>query len=93
LFRRLPSGARHGAVHVDVFCRASIRRDPPSVDERGWTPVADLGTFETKLLADGWTVVTKDRQLSGQFEHTVGVTDDGCEVFTLSPAGKHHPVW
>ena len=56
-------------------------------------PMINLGTFETKLLADGWTVVTKDRQLSAQFEHTVGVTDDGCEVFTLSPAGKHHPVW
>jgi methionyl aminopeptidase len=56
-------------------------------------PMINLGTFETKLLADGWTVVTKDRQLSAQFEHTVGVTDDGCEVFTLSPAGRHHPAW
>ncbi len=56
-------------------------------------PMINLGTFETKLLADGWTVVTKDRQLSAQFEHTIGVTDDGCEVFTLSPAGRHHPAW
>lgn len=56
-------------------------------------PMINLGTFETKLLADGWTVVTKDRQLSAQFEHTVGVTDNGCEVFTLSPAGRHHPDW
>ena len=56
-------------------------------------PMINLGTFETKLLSDGWTVVTKDRQLSAQFEHTVGVTDDGCEVFTLSPAGRHHPAW
>ena len=56
-------------------------------------PMVNLGTFETKLLADGWTVVTKDRQLSAQFEHTVGVTEDGCEVFTLSPADRHHPDW
>ncbi len=56
-------------------------------------PMINLGTFETKLLGDGWTVVTKDRQLSAQFEHTVGVTESGCEVFTLSPAGRHHPAW
>ncbi|TVQ31629.1 MAG: type I methionyl aminopeptidase [Geminicoccaceae bacterium] len=56
-------------------------------------PMINLGTFETKLLGDGWTVVTKDRQLSAQFEHTIGVTDTGCEVFTLSPAGLHHPDW
>jgi methionyl aminopeptidase len=56
-------------------------------------PMVNAGKRFIKLLPDGWTVVTKDRQLSAQFEHTVGVTDDGCEVFTLSPAGKHHPVW
>ncbi|MEO1092046.1 MAG: type I methionyl aminopeptidase [Pseudomonadota bacterium] len=56
-------------------------------------PMINLGTFETKLLGDGWTVVTRDKQLSAQFEHTIGVTDDGCEVFTLSPSGHHHPVW
>ncbi len=56
-------------------------------------PMINLGTFETKLLGDSWTVVTKDRQLSAQFEHTVGVTEEGCEVFTLSPAGRHHPTW
>ncbi|MFW5832839.1 MAG: type I methionyl aminopeptidase [Pseudomonadota bacterium] len=56
-------------------------------------PMINLGTFETKLLGDGWTVVTKDRQLSAQFEHMIGVTDTGCEVFTLSPAGRHHPEW
>ncbi len=56
-------------------------------------PMINLGTFETKLLGDGWTVVTKDRKLSAQFEHTIGVTDTGCEAFTLSPAGRHHPDW
>ena len=56
-------------------------------------PMVNLGTWEVKLKKDGWTVVTRDRQLSAQFEHTVGVTGDGVEVFTLSPAGLHHPDW
>ena len=47
-------------------------------------PMINLGKFETKTLKDGWTAVTKDKSLSAQFEHTIGVTKDGCEVFTLS---------
>jgi methionyl aminopeptidase len=56
-------------------------------------PMVNAGTWQVKLKRDGWTVITRDRQLSAQFEHTVGVTPDGCEVFTLSPAGRHHPEW
>jgi hypothetical protein len=56
-------------------------------------PMINLGTWEVKLKKDGWTVITRDRQLSAQFEHTVGVTEDGCEVFTLSPQGLDHPPW
>ncbi len=56
-------------------------------------PMINLGRPETKVLADGWTAVTKDKSLSAQFEHTVGVTRDGCEIFTLSPAGLFHPTW
>ncbi len=56
-------------------------------------PMVNAGTWQVKLKKDGWTVITRDRQLSAQFEHTVGVTEDGCEVFTLSPAGLHHPDW
>jgi len=56
-------------------------------------PMVNLGRPETKILPDNWTAVTRDRSLSAQFEHTVGVTADGCEVFTLSPAGKFHPTW
>jgi methionyl aminopeptidase len=56
-------------------------------------PMVNAGTWEVKLKKDGWTVITRDRQLSAQFEHTVGVTEDGCEVFTVSPAGLHHPPW
>jgi len=56
-------------------------------------PMVNLGRPETKVLADDWTAVTRDKSLSAQFEHSVGVTSDGCELFTLSPAGKFHPTW
>lgn len=56
-------------------------------------PMVNLGRPETKVLADDWTAVTRDKSLSAQFEHSVGVTADGCELFTLSPAGKFHPTW
>ena len=46
-------------------------------------PMINLGNFETKTLKDGWTAVTKDKSLSAQFEHTIGVTKNGCEIFTL----------
>ena len=54
-------------------------------------PMINLGRPQVKILADGWTAVTRDRELSAQFEHTVGVTEDGCEVFTYSPAGIDRP--
>ncbi|MCR8724856.1 type I methionyl aminopeptidase [Frigidibacter sp. ROC022] len=56
-------------------------------------PMVNLGRPETKILADDWTAVTRDKSLSAQFEHSVGVTSDGCDIFTLSPAGKFHPTW
>jgi len=56
-------------------------------------PMVNLGRPETKVLADDWTAVTRDRSLSAQFEHSIGVTSDGCELFTLSPAGKFHPTY
>ncbi len=56
-------------------------------------PMINLGRYSTKVLADGWTAVTRDKSLSAQFEHSIGVTDDGCEIFTLSPAGKFYPTW
>ena len=46
-------------------------------------PMINIGNYETKILNDGWTAVTKDKSLSAQFEHTIGVTKDGCEIFTL----------
>jgi methionyl aminopeptidase len=56
-------------------------------------PMVNAGRHEVKILKDGWTTVTKDRSLSAQFEHTVGVTADGVEVFTLSPAGLDKPPY
>ena len=47
-------------------------------------PMINLGGYETKVLNDGWTAVTKDKSLSAQFEHTVGITKDGYEIFTQS---------
>ncbi len=56
-------------------------------------PMINLGRPHVKVLADGWTAVTRDKSLSAQFEHTVGVTADGVEVFTLSPTGMHRPPY
>ena len=56
-------------------------------------PMINLGRPEVKLLDDGWTAVTRDRSLSAQFEHSVGITEAGCEVFTTSPSGLSHPPY
>jgi methionyl aminopeptidase len=56
-------------------------------------PMINAGRHETKILADGWTAVTKDRSLSAQFEHSIAVTADGHEIFTTSPSGLHKPPY
>jgi methionyl aminopeptidase len=56
-------------------------------------PMINAGRWEVKILSDGWTAVTKDRSLSAQFEHTIGVTATGYEIFTVSPAGWHRPPY
>ena len=56
-------------------------------------PMVNTGRFDVKILGDGWTAVTKDRSLSAQFEHSIGVTADGCEVFTHSPKGWDRPPY
>ncbi len=55
-------------------------------------PMVNLGKPQVKILSDGWTAVTRDRSLSAQFEHSVGVTETGVEIFTLSPTGRDNPV-
>lgn len=56
-------------------------------------PMINIGRPEVKILDDGWTAVTRDRSLTAQFEHMLGVTGDGCEIFTLSPKGYTRPPY
>jgi methionyl aminopeptidase len=56
-------------------------------------PMINAGRFDVKVLPDGWTAVTKDRSLSAQFEHSIGVTETGYEIFTTSPMGLHAPAF
>ena len=56
-------------------------------------PMINFGKYETKTLNDGWTAVTKDKSLSAQFEHTIGVTKDGYEIFTESVKGYTKPPY
>ena len=71
------------------------RRGEGALMEAGMTftiePMVNLGKYQVKLLADGWTAVTRDKSLSAQCEHSIGVTDTGAEVFTASPAGLFRP--
>jgi len=73
------------------------RRGTGTVIEEGMfftiEPMINAGGPDTKILADDWTAVTRDRKLSAQFEHSIGVTADGCEVFTLSPKGYTLPPY
>jgi methionyl aminopeptidase len=56
-------------------------------------PMINLGRPHVKVLSDGWTAVTRDRSLSAQFEHTIGVTPNGVEIFTTSPGGLDKPPY
>jgi methionyl aminopeptidase len=56
-------------------------------------PMINLGKAGVKVLDDGWTAVTRDRSLSAQFEHSIGITESGCEIFTKSPAGLDRPPY
>ncbi|MFD2264481.1 type I methionyl aminopeptidase [Lacibacterium aquatile] len=56
-------------------------------------PMVNIGKYDVKVLADGWTAVTKDKSLSAQFEHSVAVTETGYEIFTASPKGLHFPPY
>jgi methionyl aminopeptidase len=56
-------------------------------------PMINTGRADVKMLEDGWTAVTRDRSLSAQFEHSIGITETGCEIFTKSPAGLDKPPY
>jgi methionyl aminopeptidase len=81
----------HEAPHVPHFGRPGT--GPALRQGMFFTiePMVNAGRYEVKILDDGWTAVTRDRSLSAQFEHMIGVTADGCEIFTLSPAGLDRP--
>ena len=56
-------------------------------------PMINEGIYHTKVLKDGWTAVTKDKSLSAQFEHTVGITNEGFEIFTKSKKNYNQPPY
>jgi methionyl aminopeptidase len=56
-------------------------------------PMINIGRADVKMLDDGWTAVTRDRSLSAQFEHSIGITETGCEIFTKSPTGRDQPPY
>jgi len=56
-------------------------------------PMINAGRPDVKMLDDGWTAVTRDRSLSAQFEHSIGITETCCEIFTTSPTGRHRPPY
>jgi len=72
--------------------RCSVVRDLPGMIFT-IEPMINLGKPQVKIKSDGWTAVTRDRSLSAQFEHSIGVTETGVDVFTDSPAGLHQPPY
>jgi methionyl aminopeptidase len=90
----------HGVGRVFHDAPSVLHYDDPSVatvlrEGMFFTiePMINAGRYDVKILDDGWTAVTRDRSLSAQFEHTVGVTATGVEIFTLSPAGYTQPPY
>ena len=83
LFHDAPNILHYGNAHEGVEMRPGMIF---TIE-----PMINLGRPHVKVLSDGWTAVTRDRSLSAQYEHTVGVTHEGCEVFTLSPGGLDRP--
>jgi methionyl aminopeptidase len=83
LFHDAPNILHYGSAHEGIEMRPGMIF---TIE-----PMVNLGRPHVKVLSDGWTAVTRDRSLSAQYEHTVGVTEKGCEVFTFSPGGLDRP--
>lgn len=83
LFHDAPNILHYGSPHEGVEMREGMIF---TIE-----PMINLGRPHVKVLADGWTAVTRDRSLSAQYEHTIGVTSEGCEIFSLSPGGLDRP--
>ncbi|GAB4522721.1 MAG: type I methionyl aminopeptidase [Amphiplicatus sp.] len=90
-----PPNVVHYAEYKDRF--AGVQRAPDTPLKPGMfftvEPMVNEGKPDAKILKDGWTAVTRDRSLSAQFEHSVGVTEDGVEIFTKSPKGLDKPPY
>lgn len=90
-----PPNVVHYAEYKDRF--AGVQRAPDTPLKPGMfftvEPMVNEGKPDAKLLKDGWTAVTRDKSLSAQFEHSVGVTEDGVEIFTKSPKGLDKPPY
>jgi methionyl aminopeptidase len=85
----------HYAEYKDRI--AGVQRAPDTPLKPGMfftiEPMINEGKPDVKLLKDGWTAVTRDKSLSAQFEHSVGITETGVEIFTKSPAGRDKPPY
>jgi len=85
----------HYAEYRDRF--AGLQRAPATELKPGMfftiEPMINEGRPDVRMLKDGWTAVTRDKSLSAQFEHSIGITEDGAEIFTKSPAGLHRPPY
>lgn len=85
LFHDVPNILHYGRKNEGVELRAGMLF---TVE-----PMLNTGKPQVKVLSDGWTAVTRDKSLSAQFEHSIGVTDTGYEIFTTSPKGLHQPPY
>ncbi len=94
VFHDAPNVVHYGEYRDKIM---GIQRAPDTVLEEGMfftiEPMINEGKPDAKVLKDGWTAVTRDRSLSAQFEHSIGVTADGVEIFTKSPAGRDQPPY
>ena len=90
-----PPNVVHYAEYKDRF--GNVHRAPDTVLEEGMfftiEPMINEGKPDVKVLKDGWTAVSRDKQLSAQFEHSIGVTKVGFEIFTVSPNAHHAPPY
>ena len=83
VFHTAPTILHYGEPHTGIILKAGMFF---TIE-----PMINAGKHDVKILSDGWTAVTKDKSLSAQFEHTIAVTDNGYEIFTLSPKNKFYP--
>ncbi|MEM9421892.1 MAG: type I methionyl aminopeptidase [Pseudomonadota bacterium] len=91
----VPPNIVHYAEFKDKLGRTHRAPDIPLVKGMFFTiePMINAGKPDARMMKDGWTAVTRDRSLSAQFEHSIGVTETGYEVFTQSPAGLDRPPY